>query len=334
MGLKQINIHEYVILYLRSREGNYTQVRIAAFDGLFLTKWYTPQIMRYVLAIMANDPSRVIRRHVARNACYSLALLVQMGDMRSTLKEAESLLIEEDGNSQEKAKESKKSEMEAMIKVLRKDRELGKNEVLREFLMPITLYVSHHPLVLQPADSQIFRMPEIDHEVRWCILKLADLLIRPVDETPPSVKIHIPSTPVTEIAPQLPVIKSQPKVPRVIKSGGPPKSPLVTFNPPSKLKMPPPDIISPRQVPPTPLVEISKKAVVFATPEVPLKAVTPKGRSVKPSTRPAHVSKAQSGGMHLNDLRASRNALKKLKANKHAALFIQPVDPIRDHAPK
>lgn len=127
------------------REGNYTQVRIAAFDGLFLTKWYTPQIMRYILAVMANDPSRVIRRHVARNACYSLALLVQMGDMKSTSKEVESLLIEEDGNSQEKTKESKKSEMEAMIKVLRKDREVGKNEVLREFLMPVALYFS--PLV-------------------------------------------------------------------------------------------------------------------------------------------------------------------------------------------
>lgn len=122
-------------------EGNYTQVRIAAFDGLFLTKWYTPQIMRYVLAVIANDPSRVIRRHVARNACHSLALLVQMGEMKSSLKEAESLLIEEDGTAPEKAKESKKSEMDAMIKVLRKDREVGKNEVLREFLMPIALYV-------------------------------------------------------------------------------------------------------------------------------------------------------------------------------------------------
>lgn len=121
------------------REGNYTQVRIAAFDGLFLTKWYTPLIMRYVLAVMANDPSRVIRRHVARNACQSLALLVQMGEMKTSLKESESLLIEEDGTGQEKTKEAKKSDMEAMIKVLRKDREVGKNEVLREFLMPIAL---------------------------------------------------------------------------------------------------------------------------------------------------------------------------------------------------
>jgi len=115
---------------------------LAAFDGLFLTRWYVPQIMRYILAVMANDPSRVVRRHVARNVCHSLALLVHMGEMKSNLKETESLLIEEDGSIPEKAKETKKSEMDMMIKVLRKDREVGKNEVLREFLMPIALYVT------------------------------------------------------------------------------------------------------------------------------------------------------------------------------------------------
>lgn len=95
--------------------------------------------MRYILAVMAHDSSQAIRRHVARNACISLALLVQMGEMKANAKEAESLLIEEDGNSQEKIKESKKSEMDTMIKILRKDREVGKNEALREFLMPIAL---------------------------------------------------------------------------------------------------------------------------------------------------------------------------------------------------
>jgi transcription initiation factor TFIID subunit 2 len=125
------------------REGNYTQVRIAAFDGLFMTKWYTPQIMRYVLAVMANDPSRVIRRHVARTACQSLALLVSMGELKTSMKESDSLLIEEDGGTPDKIKESaKKSDVDAMIKAIRKDREVGKNEVLREFLMPIALYVT------------------------------------------------------------------------------------------------------------------------------------------------------------------------------------------------
>lgn len=134
----------------------------------------------------------------------------------------------------------------------------------------------------------------------------------------------------------MPPVKAPPKIPRVIKTGGPPiKSPLITFNLPTKLKLPGSPLLDtvPPNVPSTPLVETGKKAVMFATPEVLLKA-KPKGRPAKPSTKPAHVPKAQSGGMHLNDLRASRNALKKLKVNKHAALFIQPVDPIRDHAPK
>jgi len=95
--------------------------------------------MRYVLAVIANDPSRIVRRHVARNACQSLALLVQMGEMKSAAKDTESLLIEEDGSHPERMKESKKTELDALIKVLRKDREVGKNEILREFIMPIAL---------------------------------------------------------------------------------------------------------------------------------------------------------------------------------------------------
>jgi transcription initiation factor TFIID subunit 2 len=290
--------------------------------------------MRYVLAVMANDPSRVIRRHVARNACHSLALLVQMGEMKSTLKESESLLIEEDGSLPEKTKESKKSEMEAMIKVLRKDREVGKNEALREFMMPIALYVQTFLFSNALYTDARFRAPDVDHEVRWCVLKLSDILIRGVDETAPTVKLHLPPTPVTETAPQLPPVKVPVKTQRTLKSGGSPiKSPLVPFTIPSKLKLPgasQPNAVP--RTPGTPLMEAAKRGVVFATPAPP-KPLKPKGRPPK-GHKPSHVPKAQSGGMSLNDLRASRNALKKLQAHKHAAIFMQPVDPIRDHAPK
>lgn len=129
------------LFFSLTREGNYTQVRIAAFDGLFMTKWYSPPVMMYVLSVMANDPSRVVRRHVARSACQSLALLFATGEMKATTKDAEALLIEEDGNNAAKSKEPRKTEVDAMIKVLRKDREIGKNDVIREFLMPVALYV-------------------------------------------------------------------------------------------------------------------------------------------------------------------------------------------------
>ena len=114
--------------------------------------------MRYVLAVMANDPSRVIRRHVARNACQSLALLATIGEVKTSIKESESLLIEEDGASPEKMKEAKKSEVDLMIKVLRKDREVGKNDVLREFLMPIALYVMNYGTNFSLTHSAALRM--------------------------------------------------------------------------------------------------------------------------------------------------------------------------------
>jgi transcription initiation factor TFIID subunit 2 len=111
-----------------------------AFDSLFFTKWYTPKIMKYILAVTAHDSSRIIRRHVARNAGQSLALLAAMGELKTSLKESESLLIEEDVNAAEKAaKENKKSDVDLLIKTLRKDKELGKNDIVREFLLPIAL---------------------------------------------------------------------------------------------------------------------------------------------------------------------------------------------------
>ncbi|KAI0937072.1 hypothetical protein AcV5_005059 [Taiwanofungus camphoratus] len=306
--------HDPRMFFPLTREGNYTQVRMAAFDYLFLTKWYTPKIMRYILAVMANDPSRVMRRHVAQNACLSLALLVTMGEMK-TSKESEALLIEEDGTVAEKAEKNKKSDMDMMIKALRKDRELGKNEVIREFLMPIAL------------------APDTDNEVRWCLLKLADLLIRGAEEAPPKVTIHLPPTPVAEVPPALPPVKVPLKSRPSFKSSGPPvKSPLTPFAVPPKLRLLPSssqvDISArtPSVATPTPLVE--KRSESFAIPRPP----APK-RAAPEKRKPQNIPKAQSGGMSLNDLRACRNALKKLQTHKRAALFLQPVDPVRDRAP-
>jgi len=197
-----------------------------------------------------------------------------------------------------------------------------------------------HPLIVLDRFS---RNSEIDHEVRWCILKIADLLIRPVEETPASVKIHIPSTPITEAPPVFPVVRVQPpKLTRSIKYGGPPiKKPSLTLNPSTKLKLPAspaPDVVPPKAVA-TPVTVAAKKAVTFVTPNIPTKVKVPKASKPlatknKNGAKPALVPKPQSGGMTLNDLRASRNALKKLQSNKHCRIFLQPVDPIRDHAPK
>ncbi|KAJ7793718.1 hypothetical protein B0H14DRAFT_3889158 [Mycena olivaceomarginata] len=86
--------------------GKYTQVRIPAFDGLFMT------IMNYVLAVTVL---RILRRFVARCACLSLAPLVWIGEMKLNSKDPEPLLIEEAGSIPDKNKESRKSKIDKQM---------------------------------------------------------------------------------------------------------------------------------------------------------------------------------------------------------------------------
>ncbi|KAK0505753.1 TATA-binding protein associated factor Taf2 [Armillaria luteobubalina] len=273
LGVANLIPNNQAVFFLTARDGNYTPVRIAAFDGLFLTK--------------------------------CLALLVQMGELKSSSKDNDTLLIEEDGNNPEKTKE---------------DREVGKNEVLREFLMAIAL------------------APDVDHEVRWCILKLADLLIRPVDEVPPKLSLHLPpKTPIIETPPSLPVPKVSIKPQRKSSVVANVKSPLAPVHMPPKLKLsnggitrdltlkppPPPQSIAPVSPP--------KKTGSFTVPPPSVKG-KPKGRPPNKNPKRTQVPKAYSSGMSLSDLTVTRNALKKIRDHKHARWFLQPVDPVRDKA--
>ncbi|KAF8580130.1 hypothetical protein K439DRAFT_1648275 [Ramaria rubella] len=316
-------------LYLTfTREGNENQVRIAAFDGLLLMNhWYTPRVISYLLTVVAQDPSRNIRRHVARCMAESLAILFHIGDIKHTSRD-DPLLIEEDGNVPDIVKESKKSEAEMLVKSLRKARDIGRNEVLRHEIMPVLI-----------AGAS-------DYEVRLSMLKLADLVFRGADESPPKVTIHIPRTPVTELPPSLPspALGQKPgiKVKRLkipisgkVAATQPPLTPAL-----GKIKIPlvatqnetlpsspaPPTSSLPPPTFPAAKPVLPKKGVAFAASSKP-KAKVPPPKKAKSALQ------AQSNGMSVNDYRASRSALKKIQANKHARLFAQPVDPVRDNAP-
>lgn len=96
--------------------------------------------MKYLFTVMSYDSSRLIRRHIARGMCESLAIQYSIGEIKSALsKDGESLLIEEDGNGGEKSKEARKTDPELMFRSLRRDREIGKNDVIRECLVPLLL---------------------------------------------------------------------------------------------------------------------------------------------------------------------------------------------------
>lgn len=187
-----------------------------------------------------------------------------------------------------------------------------------------------------------FRSGASDHEVRLSMLKLADLVFRGAEESPPKVTIHIPRAPVVETTPTIlsPGLgpkaglksKRPPKIGLPARAAGQP-SPLASSV--SNIKIPSvatPPISSPAEpaaesaAPPKP--SLPKKGVAFVAPKakVKIKPVDPKREKLLPQ--------AQTGGMSTNDYRASRSALKKIQANKHARLFAQPVDPVRDNAPK
>ena len=185
------------------------------------------------------------------------------------------------------------------------------------------------------------------------MLKLADLVFRGAEESPPKVTIHIPRTPVMESSPAIPSplsgskagLKSKRlKIPMSMKVPGT-QSPLST--PSGKIKipstppvqsedgvsrrpppsLPPPTSISPSRPASSQTRMAQRKDVAFATPKPKPKPKTGSPKKPKPV-------QAQSSGMSANDYRASRSALKKIQSNKHARLFSQPVDPVRDNAPK
>jgi transcription initiation factor TFIID subunit 2 len=180
------------------------------------------------------------------------------------------------------------------------------------------------------------------------MLKLADLVFRGAEESPPKVTIHIPRAPVVEASPASPspILGSKPgmkgkrlKIPLPGKAPGV-QSPMAT--PSGKIKIPslpvqPEAVVSPPvsaaatalpPPPPSPSKPVGpKKEVAFATSK-------PKSKQKVAPPKKAKPIQGQSGGMSANDYRASRSALKKLQVNKHARLFAQPVDPVRDNAPK
>jgi transcription initiation factor TFIID subunit 2 len=103
-----------------------------------MNHWYTPRVISYLLTVVAHDPSRIIRRHVARCMAESLAILFHIGDIKQSSKD-DPLLIEEDGNVPDVVKESKKSEADMLVKSLRKGKDIGRNDVLRQDIMPVLL---------------------------------------------------------------------------------------------------------------------------------------------------------------------------------------------------
>lgn len=176
------------------------------------------------------------------------------------------------------------------------------------------------------------------------MLKLADLAVRGLEEPVPKVTIHLPPTPVMESAPPLPPlptpsIKIAPRGSKPqIKIGGRkpsivPSTPTSAVSTPTstKLRLLPPSVpATPTPVSITPDTTPVRPRPEFKPPPPPVLKLAP----APPKKKERPMERAQASGMSLVDLKACRTALKRLKNHKHAALFQQPVDPVRDRAPK
>ena len=94
-----------------TREGNWTAVRVAAFNALLLLRGLQHKVLtRYYFAVLSSDEDPVVRMQLARGLCDALAVamatgelgvawqrpeMLQEGDPRDNVAEQESLLAQE-----------------------------------------------------------------------------------------------------------------------------------------------------------------------------------------------------------------------------------------------
>ncbi|GAA5914840.1 hypothetical protein JCM6882_007815 [Rhodosporidiobolus microsporus] len=287
-----------------TRDGNYPPVRIAAFDALLLLNPLQDvmPLVRYFFAVMRDDSSRLIQRHVAEAVLESLPVLVAMQD-----------LAPPDPAAEEK-EDKKKDELANVLKSLRK--KPGRSMNYRTSLL------------------QTLTHPDVDPEVRLCCLKICEATVRPEGEPLPKMRFRLPPTP----AP-VPVIPEQPPTPvgtlPKLKFGGSgvstPKITIPSYAPPQN------DYVSAAPQAPSAHGDFLPAGSYYdAPPPPPPVAKPPKKSKDKDPNRMPKVPKtvaAQASGMSVADVTACKSLLKKLLKDKKSFIFRAPVDPIKAGAP-
>lgn len=145
-----------------------------------------------------------------------------------------------------------------------------------------------------------YSAPTTHLEIRWCLLKLCEVLIKPSEEPLPKIKLKMPS------ALRLSSTTTPASADLPLSTTGPAALP--------KIKLGSVDVARP-------------EATAELQPAVsqPIKLVL--------GNKKIKLSKEQRSGMSLQDLKVCQNLLQKLQATKKADLFRRPVDPINDGAP-
>jgi transcription initiation factor TFIID subunit 2 len=112
------------------REGNYSAVRLTAFECLLLLKGFQdPVVLRYIFNVLRCDSSLLVRRRLAESLVECLPVLVVLEDL-AAVEEARGFIEEEGGERKPKADPN---DLDRILKALKK--EVGKNPVLKENLL-------------------------------------------------------------------------------------------------------------------------------------------------------------------------------------------------------
>lgn len=308
-----------------TRQGSFIPVRTLAFHYLLLFKGLQHKILsRYIFSVLKHDESRKVKRELAKGLLEAIAVAASTGEFGALT--SNNMLLEDSETAADKLADK---ELDSTLKGLR--REIGRSASVREGFLGALL------------------SSDVDSEVRFSLLKLAELLFKPAEEKDlpfqPKVSVRVKM-------PQLPTIQPRPlrppPTPSIAKENSAPQTPtgessgmrikLVNkslsnnnVNGFNKIGEEPNAKVS---LPPTPRVAFGSSV------KDPDPSWTP-----NPTSTPSlnlHVSKpkkqkpllpGQASGMSSSDLTACRNCLKKLQTSKHALLFLNPVDPVRDRVP-
>ena len=150
----------------------------------------------------------------------------------------------------------------------------------------------------------LFSSPNVDLEIRWCILKLCEVLIKPSEEPLPKLKIRMPANVLRLSSLATP---ASPDVPLSVATG---------TNILSKIRLGGTEAVPRKEITEVPATLSQSLKLVLGN-----KKNQPK------------LSREQKSGMSMQDLKVCQNLLQKISASKKADLFRRPVDPIRDGAP-
>ncbi|PWY99756.1 hypothetical protein BCV70DRAFT_162250 [Testicularia cyperi] len=310
MMLANLKSRDLRLFFGYTRQGNFTPVRIAALDCLLLVSNLDHKVVaRYCFALLRLDESRLVKRALARALCESLAIAMSTGVFGGgSLRGPEALLIEADTGRVDAAEKAKDAQLEAMLKTLKK--EIGRSASVREGYL------------------QALLAPSADSEARWALLKLGELLFRPAEEEDlqlqPKVQLRVrmPSLH-ADLEPQSVESPSISKIKLVRPAGVTSAAVLEEASGDGKSAGTGPRVAFDMPDTAPAAASVREEAATPTSPAIKVKTKTKKAKPLAPG---------QASGMSFADLTACRNTLKKLMQSKHASIFLNPVDPVRDQA--